>query len=941
MYRTLFNAVLLTTGLVSAMQIQADTQDNGLNSILVHPNSDRDYRAIELPNGLRALLIHDADTDKAAASLDVKVGSGNDPLARQGMAHFLEHMLFLGTEPFPEAGEYQAYLSANGGRSNAYTTYDHTNYYFEVDGSKLEGALDRFAPFFSAPLFTADLVDRERNAVHSEYTAKIKEDGRRYFDALKQIINPEHPFSKFTVGNLETLAGDGTELAEEVRQFWLDTYSANLMALAVIGPQDLNTLEAWVVDRFSAVPNHQHQPMATNLAMFTAEDLPSVFEVKTLRESRSMTLMFPIPEIKSLYRIKPTRYIASLLGHEGEGSWFAELRERGWAESLSAGAGISNPEGATFMVSIELTPDGQTHIDDIIELGFEHIRLVETQGIEDWRHAEQGQLLNNEFQFLSDAPAQSHARSMARALQTYPVVDLIRANYAWDRYEPETIAEFLSYLTPENMILSYSGPEVDADQQSPWYETPYRQIPLDAARLDKFQQARTSDQQARFTRLPQPNPFIASRFELIKDGIEGGTPSILDQAPGFSHWHLADGEFDQPKADIYIRLASPSANATPEASIASRLIANLVKDQLNTQTYPALLAGLSFDVYRTLSGITLVAKGYDETAPELAKLLAQAIASPQIDPQLFELIRQDMIRDFRNQTLDAPYEILMRTLPTYLIEGYWSNESQLSALESLTTERTGELWQALLEDARVNVLTHGNLTADRAMDIGATITQIITPTSDAQAALPAIASTVAEGRIVEQIEHPDRSWVAYFTQPNTSVEQEALLRLLGQMVQTPFYTELRTQRQLGYIVFAGYMPMLNQPGLVFTVQSPDTPPQAIETAAFEFFEGFINDLDQMSPEAFEDFKAAVLSDLTQEDTSLSARSTRFWRSLGLLDYEFDRRNQVIGAVEALTQADVQAAARILAQGDQLIYLESQAPESLSQTREAGPLAAEG
>ena len=227
------------------------------------------------------------------------------------------------------------------------------------------------------------------------------------------------------------------------------------------------------------------------------------------------------------------------------------------------------------------------------------------------------------------------------------------------------------------------------------------------------------------------------------------------------------------------------------------------------------------------------------------------------------------------------------------------------------------------------------------MNIGARITQIITPTSDAEAALPAIASTIAEGRIIEPIEHPDRSWVAYFTQSNTSVEQEALLRLLGQMVQTPFYTELRTQRQLGYIVFAGYMPMLNQPGLVFTVQSPDTTPQAIEAAAFEFFEGFLKDLDQMSPEAFEDFKAAVLSDLTQEDTSLSARSTRFWRSLGLLDYEFDRRNQVIRAVKALTQADVQAAAQVLAQGDQLIYLESQAPDSLSQTQKAGQLAAEG
>ena len=250
---------------------------------------------------------------------------------------------------------------------------------------------------------------------------------------------------------------------------------------------------------------------------------------------------------------------------------------------------------------------------------------------------------------------------------------------------------------------------------------------------------------------------------------------------------------------------------------------NLVKDQLNTQTYPALLAGLSFDVYRTLSGITLVAKGYDETAPELAKLLAQAIASPQIDPQLFELIRQDMIRDFRNQTLDAPYEILMRTLPTYLIEGYWSNESQLSALESLTTERTGELWQALLEDARVNVLTHGNLTEDRAMAIGKAITQIIVPTSDARPPCPPL-HPGRRGPIVEPIEHPDRSWVAYFTQSNTSVEQEALLRLLGPNGANALLHELRTQRQLGYIVFAATCPCsINPVGIYRSIAGYNAP----------------------------------------------------------------------------------------------------------------------
>ena len=133
------------------MQIQADTQDNYLNSILLHPNSDRDYRAIELPNGLRTVDSR-RRYRQGRGLLDVKVGSGNDPLARQGMAHFLEHMLFLGTEPFPEAGEYQAYLMPMA--ADQTPTYDHTNYYFEVDGSKLEGALDRFAPSL-APLCLA------------------------------------------------------------------------------------------------------------------------------------------------------------------------------------------------------------------------------------------------------------------------------------------------------------------------------------------------------------------------------------------------------------------------------------------------------------------------------------------------------------------------------------------------------------------------------------------------------------------------------------------------------------------------------------------------------------------------------------------------------------------------------------------------------------------
>lgn len=59
---------------------------------------DRTYRVIKLPNDLEALLIHDPDTDKAAAAMDVNVGAFSDAEDMPGMAHAVEHLLFMGTE---------------------------------------------------------------------------------------------------------------------------------------------------------------------------------------------------------------------------------------------------------------------------------------------------------------------------------------------------------------------------------------------------------------------------------------------------------------------------------------------------------------------------------------------------------------------------------------------------------------------------------------------------------------------------------------------------------------------------------------------------------------------------------------------------------------------------------------------------------------------------
>ena len=224
--------------------------------IIKSENDPRNYRALVLDNGLKAIVVSDPGTDMAAASLSVDVGSGADPRDRQGLAHFLEHMLFLGTVKYPQPGEYKDFITRHGGGDNAYTAYDETNYFFEIEASQLRPALDRFAQFFIAPLFTPDYVDRERQVVHSEYLGRRTDDRRRVYAAAQQAMNPAHPASTFAVGNLETLADrPGSDVRQELIRFYERYYSANLMTLAVVGRESLDELEAFVRGHFSAIEN--------------------------------------------------------------------------------------------------------------------------------------------------------------------------------------------------------------------------------------------------------------------------------------------------------------------------------------------------------------------------------------------------------------------------------------------------------------------------------------------------------------------------------------------------------------------------------------------------------------------------------------------------------------------------------------------------------------
>ena len=208
------------------------SNDSNVTTIIAPQNDHSSYKVLVLPNQLRVVLVSDPNATEAAAAIDVNAGSFNNPAGVDGLAHFCEHMLFLGTKKYPGKSEYSSFLSANGGYDNAYTSTQNTNYYFAVNLDALEEALDRFAQFFIAPLFTANSTYSEMNAVNSEYDKDLNDPGWKAWQLLKNVSNPQHPFSRFSVGSIGTL--NITDIRDRLIKYYNTSYSANQVCLYIL-----------------------------------------------------------------------------------------------------------------------------------------------------------------------------------------------------------------------------------------------------------------------------------------------------------------------------------------------------------------------------------------------------------------------------------------------------------------------------------------------------------------------------------------------------------------------------------------------------------------------------------------------------------------------------------------------------------------------------------
>jgi len=415
----------------------------------------------------------------AAAAMIVGVGCSYDPPECQGMAHFLEHLLFMGSEKYPEENAYDSFMSKHGGSDNAYTEQEHTVFHFEIPQEYLAGAMDMFAQFFVAPLLNESSVDRELKAIESEFMLTKNSDCTRMSQLIAHTCGKsvhEHPASKFGWGSYHSLKTlpekDGLHPISMLREFYKEHHYASNMRLVVMGGYPLDYLQKHVIKCFSDVRSkdplgsyswdqRNESPMKSYGLPMTESSLGRIFYVAPVRDKHSLTVTWQIPPQIDNWRAKPCDYLAHLIGHEGKGSLLASLKSKSWASGLSAGVGDDGEETnsayALFTVTINLSEDGVEHWKEVVSELYQYVGMLrhgcaQEGGLPFWIHEELRSICDVAHKYADEEPPEDF------------VVDLVEEMSPWFNTPPERLLDGSNLLfehdadTVKNLLDKYFKP---------------------------------------------------------------------------------------------------------------------------------------------------------------------------------------------------------------------------------------------------------------------------------------------------------------------------------------------------------------------------------------------------------------------------------------------------------------------------------------------------
>ncbi|XP_017752516.1 PREDICTED: nardilysin-like isoform X2 [Eufriesea mexicana] len=853
---------------------------------------------------------------QAACGLSVGVGSFSDPPEIPGLAHFLEHMVFMGSEKYSQENDFDTFIKKRGGSDNASTECELTTFYFEVQEKYLLSALDRFAQFFIKPLMKKDAITREREAVESEFQMALPSDFCREEQLFSSFAQLNHPATKFSWGNLITLRDNVTDekLYEELHKFRERHYSAHRMKLAIQARLPLDVLEDYVVQCFANVPNNNLPPddftQFKGADSFNTSCFRKIYKIKPIKDVCQVKLTWSMPPLHDLYKSKPHQYLSWIIGYEGKGSLISYLRRNMWCLKIFSGNEESgfehNSMYALFSLSLMLTEQGYNHLPEVLNAIFSFINLMHKEGPQKRIYDEIYQIKQMNFIYAEESPSAEYVEALCENMHYYPPLDYITGSDLYFEYNPEAIRGCLNYLTPDDVniiIFNKKFNDEEFDKVEPWFKTKYTDMEIPQEWIECW---KTIEPLPEF-HLPLPNVFLTDDFSLIT--IPPGVPKYpikiySDEITEI--WYRPDPKFGLPECYMYFCIISPMAVCSLKSAVLMDLFVAILNQLLVETLYPATVAELNHDIYTDEKGIMLKVNGFNQKLPLLLTNIAKYIADfpTLINKEFFDVMKEEQIKAYYNNFV-KPKMLVRDVRASILMLVHWMAADKHVAIHNVEFAEFQNFVRHFTDHIYIQSLVQGNMAKD---DVIKNVQEFV----KALKCGPLLPNTMPQMRVVQipvgshyckvkNFNSTDVNSVVmnYYQSGISSIKLLVIIELLIMIMEEPLFNQLRTQEQLGYNVFCLLRDTFGILGYSITVytQADKYSTEHVDSRIEAFLEMFNNILKETSEKDLDSVKEAVITLKQCADIHLKEEVDRNWSEIITGDYMFERIENELNMIE--------------------------------------------
>lgn len=876
--------------------------------IIKSPNDLNDYYTFELQNKMKVFLEHNKSIQISCVMMMVKVGYTMDKF--NGMAHFLEHMLFNGTTKYPEEKYFSEFITKNGGHTNAFTTNETTCYYYTVNSDVLKKSLEIFSQFFISPLFKKDTISREREAVNAEHEKNINDDGWRYQNVLKQACDKNNPYKKFCTGCNSTL--NVPNIDDEIRELFSLYYSSDIMTLLIVTNNDTEQTMNVVKKNFDPI-TIKEKPNMPNKKM-KIFDAPKTINIVPVADINKVTLNWEIPAFKKTYHQNPTNFIAYLIGHEGTGTLYNYLLNSGYILNLHCGIYEKVGNNSIFFIDVTLSELGEQNTDKIIGLVFLYIDIIKNAFEQENSHLiklyeEQQKIKQHTFRFLEQDDPEEKCMGYYEVLTTceIPLKYILSIMYVSDSFNKikNNAICILDMLELNKCIVVKTSKKYEkiCKKTDEYYGTKFEisnNLPkISVENID--------------IKLPKLNKYISLGTSLIKN--KNKTPKHVENG-----YLLETSEFRNPDININLSIYLPLSMLDGKKYVQTLIYFATILLNVGHEKYMCETAGYYIQMQFDTGKLHIEIQGNYKGILKVCDFFMTSIISPKFTKDEFDRTIYSFNQNDINLSFETPHVRTTMYFNKTILLKYFTHKDRLQFYDKITYEETISLKNNIFELGTFNLLVSGNCTEDMynkichcMKSVKPTVTYSVT--NDLLSEL--VVETHKDLHVMIKKENQNEKnhavctylFIENVSNVKNTLQSRCLLEILKDFISQEYFYQLRTQEKFGYIVGSNISFVGNNKSeymyFKYIVQSPKKSITEMIDRTTKFIRDFKSNIDSISPEEFKSIVDSCIKTKKDPATNLNDLAAEKFKEIQCGLETFNLNELMINEFSKLKIKDIQ------------------------------------